>query len=213
MLTAFDTLNVLGLKGRGFRQVEALILALSIMIAGCLLVELLFVHPDWHDAADGLLPSVRLLPSRDGLYLAIGILGATVMPHNLYLHSSIVQTRKIEKVVAQQRQAIKLALIDTIVSLPLALLINGAILVLAAAAFHTNTNTTVQNIEQAYHLLEAIAGSATAAISFAEYSVGRLLIMRQVVLSLLLPYLIYPLIRSTANKNAMGIFSNSWRTT
>ena len=267
LLTAFDTLIVLGLKGKGFRQVEAIILGLIITIAGCLFVELLLVPPDWHGVTQGLLPPVALLSSHDGLYLAIGILGATVMPHNLYLHSSIVQTRKVEKTAPARRQAINLARFDTIISLLLALLVNGAILVLAAAAFHATGNTTVQDIDQAYHLLDPIAGTAVAGILFGlglfasgqsstftgtiagqvimegflnlkipcwqrrvvtrglalvpaligvlllgENSVGRLLVMSQVVLSLQLPFVMYPLIRLTGRKDVMGVFVNS-RTT
>ena len=268
LLTGFDTLIVLGLKGKGFRQVEAIILGLIITIAVCLLAELVLVRPDWHGVTQGLLPSMSVLSSRDGLYLAIGILGATVMPHNLYLHSSIVQTRRVEKNPPQQRQAINLARVDTIVSLLLALLINGAILVLAAAAFHATGNTAVQDIDQAYHLLDPIAGTAMAGVLFGvglfasgqsstftgtiagqvvmegflnlripcwqrraitrglalipalvgvlllgENSVGRLLILSQVVLSLQLPFVMYPLIRLTGRTDVMGVFANSRLTT
>ncbi len=264
LLTAFDTLLVLGLKGKGFRQVEAIILALILTIAACLFAELLLIQPDWHAVAQGLVPSVSALSSRDPLYLAIGILGATVMPHNLYLHSSIVLTRKVAKNVPGQRQAITFARVDTIVSLLLALLINGAILVLAAAAFHATGNTSVQEIDEAYHLLDPIAGTAIAGVLFGlgllasgqsstftgtiagqvimegflklkipcwqrrvitrglalipalvgviilgEHSVGRLLVMSQVVLSLQLPFVMYPLIRLTGRKDVMGVFVNS----
>src|SRR5450830_875738 len=135
-LTALDTLIVLGLKGKGFRQVEAIVLGLILTVAICLFAELLFVKPDWHAVAAGMVPSLSALSSREPLYLAIGILGATVMPHNLYLHSSVVQTRVVRKDDPARREAIGLSRIDTVVSLLLALLINGAILVLAAAAFY-----------------------------------------------------------------------------
>ena len=264
LLTAFDTLLVLGLKGKGFRQVEAIILTLIATISGCLAIELMFFRPDWHAVALGLVPSWQSISSRDALYLSIGILGATVMPHNLYLHSSIVHTRRVEQDEAGRRSAIGFASADTVVSLLLALLVNGAIVVLAAAAFNATGNTAVQEIDQAYHLLDPIAGTAVAGVLFGlglfasgqsstftgtiagqvvmegflqlkipcwqrrvitrglalvpaligviwlgDGSVGRLLIMSQVVLSLQLPFVMYPLIRLTGRQSLMGPFANS----
>ena len=135
-LTALDVLIVLFLQHRGFRYVEALVVGLILMIAGCFAIELWLAHPTPAAVATGFIPSPEILRNPDMLYIAIGILGATVMPHNLYLHSSVVQTRKVT--ASDERGAIRLATIDTIVSLGLAFLINAAILILAASVFHTS---------------------------------------------------------------------------
>ncbi|MFA9441559.1 Nramp family divalent metal transporter [Uliginosibacterium sp. sgz301328] len=165
-LTALDTMIVLGLKGKNFRTVEAIVLALIMTIGVCFLIELLLIEPYWPDVAAGMVPSFEALSGREPLYLAIGILGATVMPHNLYLHSSIVQTRVVGESDRIKREAISLARIDTIVSLALALCINAAILILAASAFHSTGYDTVADIEDAYRLLEPIVGTALAGVLF-----------------------------------------------
>lgn len=167
LLTALDTVFVLGLKGKGFRQVEAIILGLVLTIGACFFVELIFIQPDWHAVAQGMLPSLQALSGTEPLYLAIGILGATVMPHNLYLHSSIVQTRVVRKDEEGKREAIQLASLDTVVSLLLAFCVNAAILILAASAFHATGHTGVADIEDAHRLLEPIAGGAAAGVLFA----------------------------------------------
>jgi manganese transport protein len=298
-LTALDTVIVLTLKGRGFRQLEAIVLGLIATIAVCLFAELALVKPDWQAVAAGLLPSLHTLGQRDALYLAIGILGATVMPHNLYLHSSVVQTRVVRHEVSiecipqlageaaedladeraderadeqagrakRMREAIGLSRIDTIVSLMLALFINGAILVLAAAAFYKPGGGGVMDIDQAYNLLAPIAGTAFAAILFGlallasgqsstftgtlagqvimegflklsipcwqrrlitrvlalgpamagvltlgDHAIGKMLVGSQVVLSLQLPFAMYPLISLTSQRRLMGDFVNAWWT-
>ncbi len=166
LLTVLDTVIVLGLKGRGFRQVEAIVLALVATIGLCFLVELAFVPNDWRAVARGLVPSPSLLSQREPLYLAIGIIGATIMPHNLYLHSSIVQTRTVSERYGGLAEAIALARLDTIVTLLIALVVNAAIVVLAASAFHLAGHTGVADIEDAYHLLDPIAGTAAASLLF-----------------------------------------------
>ena len=175
-LTALDTIIVLTLKGKGFRQLEAIVLGLILTIAVCLFSELALIKPDWGAVMAGVVPSLKTLADRDALYLAIGILGATVMPHNLYLHSSVVQTRIVRPEGredappvpgARMAEAIGLSRIDTVVSLVLALFINGAILVLAAAAFYKPGGGGVMDIDQAYALLAPIAGTGFAAILFA----------------------------------------------
>ena len=166
LITAFDTVVVLGLKGRGFRQVEAIVLGLVVTIAACFAVELMLVGPDWAAVAQGFLPRPAVLQDSRALYLAIGILGATVMPHNLYLHSSIVQTRAVARGETGVRDALRWATLDTIVSLTLALLVNAAILVLAATAFHGSGHTEVTQIQDAYHLLDPIVGSTFASALF-----------------------------------------------
>jgi manganese transport protein len=165
-ITALDTFIVLGLKGKGFRQIEAIVLGLILTIAVCYVVELVLVQPDWVEVAKGFVPHLSRLEQGEALYLAVGILGATVMPHNLYLHSSIVQTRLSGREPAQIREAIGYSTIDTVFSLSLALLVNSAILILAASAFHGSGHTAVAELQDAYRLLEPIVGTSLAAILF-----------------------------------------------
>jgi manganese transport protein len=165
-ITAFDTLLVLGLQGAGFRRVEAIVLGLVATIAGCFVVELAMSQPNWFGVAMGFVPSLERLQQPGALYLAIGIVGATVMPHNLYLHSSIVQTRQVAPTPEGRREAVRLGSIDAIVSLSLALLVNAAIMVLAASAFNSNSHREVSDIADAYRLIEPVVGSALAASLF-----------------------------------------------
>ncbi|VFT15941.1 manganese transport protein MntH [Pseudomonas aeruginosa] len=166
VLTAFDTLIVLALQGANFRRLEAIVLGLIATIGACFFVELVLIGPYWPDVAAGLRPSWDTLSSQEPLYLAIGILGATVMPHNLYLHSSVVQTRVSGDDAASKRSAIRFSRLDTIGSLSLALLVNAAILILAAAAFHGSGHTEVVEIQDAYHLLDPLVGGALASFLF-----------------------------------------------
>ena len=165
-ITAFDTLLVLGLQGAGFRRVEAIVLGLVGTIAACFAVELAFAQPLWSEVAIGFAPSLERLQQPGALYLAIGIVGATVMPHNLYLHSSVVQTRLVEDSDAGRREAIRFCTLDAVISLSLALLVNAAIMVLAASAFHGNGHRDVADIGDAYRLIEPLVGSALAATLF-----------------------------------------------
>jgi manganese transport protein len=167
ILTAFDTLIVLGLQGKNFRSLEAIVLGLIATIGVGYIVQLILVKPHWPAVAQGLIPSWHAVSEREPLYLAIGILGATVMPHNLYLHSSIVQTRVVKRDKPSIASAIGLSRIDTIVSLLLAMLINAAILILAAAAFNATGHNQVTEIEGAYKLLTPIVGGGLAAVLFA----------------------------------------------
>lgn len=166
LLTAFDMLLVVGLKGHGFRQVEAIIGALVATIALCLIIELLIVPPEISAVAAGLVPDLGRLGQQGALMIAIGIVGATVMPHNLYLHSSIVQTRDIATSFAARRSAIRAANVDSAGSLLIAMLLNGAILALAAGAFHANGHTSVAEIDDAYQLLSPATGAKAAAVFF-----------------------------------------------
>lgn len=263
-ITAFDTLLVLALQNRGFRRLEAIMLVLVLTIGVCFFIELWLIKPYWPDVFDGFKPSLSAINSAAPLYLAIGILGATVMPHNLYLHTSVVQTRLIGKDLASRQDAVRLSRIDTIGSLALALLVNAAILILAAAAFHQTGHTGVVEIQDAYHLLDPLVGGTFASLLFGvallasgqsstftgtiagqvimegylnlripcwqrrlitrglalipaftgvwlmgDDAVGKLLILSQVVLSLQLPFALYPLIRMTNDKKLMGSFVNS----
>jgi manganese transport protein len=266
-LTAFDTVLVLALQNRGFRRLEAIMLVLVATIGVCFFVELLLIKPYWPQVFQGFKPSLSAISEAAPLYLAIGILGATVMPHNLYLHTSIVQTRLIGQDLASKQDAVNLARVDTIGSLALALLVNAAILILAAAAFHQSGHTEVVDIQDAYHMLDPLVGGALASVLFGvallasgqsstftgtiagqvimegfldlripcwqrrlitrglalipafigvwlmgDDAIGKLLVLSQVVLSLQLPFALYPLIRMTNDPGLMGTFVNRWPT-
>lgn len=262
-LTVLDTLIVLGLKGQRFRELEAIVLGLILTIGISYMVELWLIRPVWSEVARGLLPSWDAVSERDALYLAVGILGATVMPHNLYLHSSIVQTRVVGESDAAKRDAIRFLRVDTVVSLSLAMAVNAAILILASASFHSHGYRAVADIQDAYHLLDPIVGSGLAGFLFAiallasgqsstftgtvagqvilegfyqlaipcwqrrlitrtlalipalagvlwlgEHAVAKLLVLSQVVLSLQLPFALYPLLRFSGDRRLMGRFAN-----
>lgn len=262
-ITAFDMLIVLGLKGRGFRQIEAIVLGLILTIAICFAVQLCMLGLDQQAILQGFTPQATVLQNPGALFLAVGILGATVMPHNLYLHSSIVQTRHYANDEASKRDAIKLATWDTLICLVLAFFVNAAILIVAASAFHATGHQNVTEIDDAYHLLEPIVGTAFASLLFGvallasgqsstftgtiagqvvmegflnlkipcwsrrlitrlialvpavigisilgDNGVGQLLVLSQVVLSLQLPFAIWPLLQFTRSKQLMGNFAN-----
>ncbi|HVT47501.1 MAG TPA: Nramp family divalent metal transporter [Vicinamibacterales bacterium] len=265
-LTSLDVLIVLYLQHRGFRYVEALVVGLILAIAGSFAIEIWFAQPSVTDVARGFVPSVEILRDPNMLYIAIGILGATVMPHNLYLHSSIVQTRKYGDSETSKREAIRFATIDSTVALMSALFINAAILVIAAATFHGTGHEDVADISDAYQLLSPLLGSGLASALFAiallcsgqnatltgtlagqivmegfinlrlrpwlrrlitrliaiipaiivvylygERGTGALLILSQVVLSLQLPFAVFPLVAFTGNRAKMGAFvSPGW---
>jgi manganese transport protein len=166
-LTAMDVLIVLFLQHKGFRYVEALVIALIFLIAGSFAVELWLARPDYALVAVGFIPRTEIVTNPSMLYIAIGILGATVMPHNLYLHSSIVQTRKYLDSVPGKAEAIRFATIDSSVALMSALFINGAILVMSAAVFHGGGHEAVADIGDAYQLLSPLLGTKAASTLFA----------------------------------------------
>ena len=264
-LTALDVLVVLYLQHHGFRYVEALVVALIVLIAGSFGIELWLAHPAMPEVAAGFIPRLDILRDQQMLYIAIGILGATVMPHNLYLHSSIVQTRKYGDSEDSRREAIRFASIDSAVALMFALFINGAILVMAAATFHGTGHQDVADIGDAYQLLSPLLGTTMASVLFAvallcsgqnatltgtlagqivmegfinlrlrpwlrrlvtrliaiipavivvslygEAGTGPLLILSQVVLSLQLPFAVFPLVMFTSDPHKMGPFANPW---
>jgi manganese transport protein len=166
-ITALDVLVVLLLQNKGFRYIEALVISLIAIIGGCFLWELVASRPDLLGIAKGFVPSSRIVTDPGMLYIAMGILGATVMPHNLYLHSSIVQTRRYELNSAGKREAIKFATIDSTVALMFALFINAAILILAAATFYSRGRTDVAEIQEAHKLLTPLLGVTGASTLFA----------------------------------------------
>ena len=166
-LTALDVLLILALQQRGFRKLEAFIIALLIIIAGCFAVELAMAQPDIAAIASGFIPRSEVVTNPAMLYIAIGIIGATVMPHNLYLHSSIVQTRRFERDERGKREAIRFATIDSSVALSLALFINASILILAASTFHAAGRTDVAEIQDAHALLAPMLGAGAASTLFA----------------------------------------------
>ena len=167
LLTGLDVLLVLAMQGRGFRVLETLVITLIMTIGACFAYEIFFARPLWIEAARGFLPTMQILKDREMLYLAIGILGATVMPHNLYLHSSIVQTRAFKLDAEGKREAIRFATLDSTLALGFSLFINAAILVLGAAAFHVRGMNDVADISQAYQLLTPVLGVSFASVLFA----------------------------------------------
>src|SRR5213593_3602575 len=262
-LTALDVIIVLYLQHRGFRYVEALVVGLIVAIAGSFAVEIWLSRPDLGAVAWGFVPRLEIVANRDMLYIAIGILGATVMPHNLYLHSSIVQTRKYGDTFEAKREAIRFASIDSAVALMFALFINAAILIMAAATFHGTGHQDVAEIGDAYQLLSPLLGTTMASVLFAvallcsgqnatltgtlagqivmegfinlrlrpwlrrlvtrliaiipailvvmvygERGTGPLLILSQVILSLQLPFAVFPLVMFTGDVHKMGSFVN-----
>ncbi|MDQ6861681.1 MAG: Nramp family divalent metal transporter [Verrucomicrobiota bacterium] len=166
-ITALDVLVVLFLQNKGFRYIEALVITLIAVIGGCFAWEVFASRPDLLGIAKGFVPSAQIIRDPGMLYIAIGILGATVMPHNLYLHSSIVQTRKYELNAAGKNEAIKFATIDSTLALMFALFINAAILIVAAATFYTRGRNDVAEIQDAYRLLTPMLGVGGASTVFA----------------------------------------------
>ena len=167
LITALDVFLLLLLMNKGFRFLEAFVIALLVVIAACFAIQVAAASPPIAEMLRGFLPSTDIVTNPDMLYIAIGIIGATVMPHNLYLHSSIVQTRNFERTDAGRRDAIKWATTDSTIALMLALFVNAAILIVAAAAFHRSGNANVKEIEQAYELLSPLLGLGMASTLFA----------------------------------------------
>ena len=166
-LTSLDVFLILFLQHKGFRTLEMLVIALILIIGGCFLAEIIFSQPSLSGIMKGFVPSPQILKNPEMLFIAIGILGATVMPHNLYLHSSIVQTRKYELSTHGKREAIRFATIDSTIALFFALFINAAILIVSAATFYTQGHNDVAEIGQAYELLSPMLGTVGASTLFA----------------------------------------------
>jgi manganese transport protein len=260
-LTALDVLIVLSMQHRGFRYVEALVVVLILGIAGCFAVELWLAKPVMADVARGFIPTLEIARNPEMLYIAIAILGATVMPHNLYLHSSIVQTRKYTDSDESRKDAIRFATIDSTIALMSALFINAAILIVAAGVFHGTGYDHIADITDAYKTLTPLLGTSAASVLFAvalllsgqnstltgtlagqivmegflsirlrpwlrrlvtrliaiipaivvlviygDAGTGPLLLLSQVILSLQLPFAVFPLIMFTGDRAKMGKF-------
>ena len=166
LITALDVFLILWMQNLGFRWVEAFIVTLMGVIALCFIVQIALADPDWGAVIRGFAPTTEIVRNPDMLYLAIGIIGATVMPHNLYLHSGVVQTRRFGDSVEDRREAITLATIDSTIALMFALTINAAILILAAATFNKAGKTDVAELDQAHAFLAPLLGSAIAPTLF-----------------------------------------------
>ena len=166
-LTALDVLAILYLQHRGFRYLEVVVVTLIGTIGICYLLEILMVRPDAAGILRGFVPAREMFGNRDMLYIAVGMLGATVMPHNLYLHSSLVQTRAIERSPQGLRTAIRFNFIDSFLALNFAFLINAAILVMAAGTFYRHGLFRMAEIQQAYHTLSPLLGAPLASLLFA----------------------------------------------
>lgn len=167
VITILDVFLILYFQNKGFRVLESIVMSLLLVITCCFIYEIFIAQPPFAEILNGLIPSSSVYENSGQLYIAIGILGATVMPHNLYLHSSIVQTRCIPDSNLGKENAIKYATIDSTISLGFAFFINASILILAAAAFHSTGNSQVGDIHDAYHLLDPVLGSKWASTLFA----------------------------------------------
>jgi manganese transport protein len=166
IITALDVFLILWMQRLGFRWVESFVVALLGVIAACFAVQIALADPDWRGVILGFAPTTEIVRNPEMLYLAIGIIGATVMPHNLYLHSGVVQTRRFGDSVDDRREAIKLATLDSTIALMFALLINASILILAAAIFNKAGKTNIAELDQAHAFLAPLLGSAIAPTLF-----------------------------------------------
>ena len=164
LITGIGVMLVLYLQNRGFRLLEALVITLIATIGACFLLEIILARPDFLGIARGFVPSPEILSNPAMLYIAMGILGATVMPHNLYLHSSIVQTRQYDQTTEGKREAVKFSFIDSTVALSFALFINAAILIVSAATFHRSGRTEIAEIQDAYVLLTPLLGAGASTV-------------------------------------------------
>ncbi len=167
VITALDVFLILWLQTKGFRWLEAFIITLLGVITVCFGIQVAMVDPVWGDVIKGFAPTTEIFRNPEMLYLALGILGATVMPHNLYLHSAIVQTRAYGSTIPEKREALKFATIDSTVALTFALLVNASILILAAASFHVSGMTEMADLNEAHQMLGPLIGSGIAPTLFA----------------------------------------------
>ncbi len=263
-VTALDVFLLLLLQHRSFRYLECIVIILIFTILSCFAINIFLSSPCLSELMLGFIPTTQLITDPEMLYIAVGILGATVMPHNLYLHSSVVQTRSYEENDGAKKEAIFFSTIDSTVALCLAFLVNAGILIVAAAVFHTRGMHEIAEIQDAYQLLTPLLGTQTASIVFAlallasgqnatitgtlagqiimegftkihmhpwlrrfisrslaivpaiivvwyfgQNGLAQLLLFSQVILSLQLPFAVFPLVKFTSQSDKMGIFANS----
>lgn len=263
LITAADVLILLMLQQKGFRYLEALVITLVGTIVVCFGLEIIFSKPELFPLLAGFIPKPEIFTNKEMLYISVGILGATVMPHNLYLHSAIVQTRDYEETDEGKTEAVKFSTIDSTLALFIAFFVNAAILIVAAATFATRGYANVAEIEHAYKLLSPLLGVGMASVIFAIAllasgqnstitatlagqiimegflnlrirpwlrriitrllaivpaiivislygggSLGKLLILSQVILSLQLSFAVFPLVMFTSDRKKMGSFAN-----
>lgn len=262
-LTVLDVLLILWLQKRGFRYLEAFVMSLLAIVFLCFAITLVLAQPEWREVFAGFIPTTQTITDQGMLYIAIGIIGATVMPHNLYLHSSTVQTRRFDTSPEGKKNAVAFATVDVIFALCLALLVNAAILITSAAVFHGSGHREVAELQDAYRLLGPLTGTTLASVLFGvallaagqsssvtatlagqvvmdgyvrlklplwarrlvtrsiaivpalfvtlaygDTGIAKLLLLSQVILSLQLPFAMYPLIRFTSSKAIMGRFAS-----
>lgn len=264
IITALDVFILLLLQQKSFRYLESLVIILIVTILACFGFNIILSNPHFGSLMQGFIPTTDLITNPAMLYIAVGILGATVMPHNLYLHSAVVQTRSFDNTYTAKKEAIFFSSIDSTVALCLAFFVNAGILIVAAAVFHVRGMHEVAEIQDAYQLLTPLLGSTLASIVFAcallasgqnatitgtlagqiimegfttwrispwlrrflsralavvpaiivvwlfgQHGLAQLLLVSQVVLSLQLPFAVFPLVRFTSQKEKMGPFVNS----
>ncbi len=265
IITAFDVFLLLLLQHRSFRYLESIVIILIVTILSCFAINIFLSSPNLTDLLKGFIPTKELITNPEMLYIAVGILGATVMPHNLYLHSSVVQTRGYAETDSAKKEAIFFSTLDSTIALSLAFLVNAGILIVAAAVFYTRGLYEIAEIQDAYQLLTPLLGSQMASIVFAcallaagqnatitgtlagqiimegftsfslapwvrrflsrslaivpaifvvwhygQNGLSHLLLLSQVILSLQLPFAVFPLVQFTCHQGKMGIFANSF---
>jgi len=166
LITALDVFLILWLQNKGFRWIEAFVISLLVVITACFAIQIFYAKPEWAEVINGFIPTTDIIKNSNKLFIALGIIGATVMPHNLYLHSGIVQTRAVAKTLSAKREALKFITIDSTIALMFAFIINASILILAAATFYKTGKTNITELEKTYELLQPLLGIAIAPTLF-----------------------------------------------
>ena len=166
LITALDVFLILWLQNKGFRWIEAFVISLLVVITTCFAIQIFYAKPEWAEVINGFIPTTDIITNPNKLFIALGIIGATVMPHNLYLHSGIVQTRAFGKTLPDKKEALKFITIDSTIALMFAFIINASILILAAATFHKTGQTNITELGKTHELLQPLLGIAIAPTLF-----------------------------------------------
>ena len=166
LITALDVFLILWLQNKGFRWIEAFVISLLVVITACFAIQIFYAKPEWAEVINGFIPTTDIITNPNKLFIALGIIGATVMPHNLYLHSGIVQTRAFGKTLPAKKEALKFITIDSTIALMFAFIINASILILAAATFHKTGQTNITELGKTHELLQPLLGIAIAPTLF-----------------------------------------------